>query len=254
MNETILNVIISHQERPCLEAMVRWWNHLFPGIRGVIAFGGNGEVGEDVHGWPVIPVDDPQLRVRDLQRDRQSYLGVMRAVRDATRADDHDWVNLAEYDQVPLHAQVLRVHLHGMENEEADVSGVRLLDVTESSYPHYLSHIADPLFEKYLDAISSRRRSRRVLAVMGCGTFWRREAFDAVAGAEPPMPVYLEIGLPTFAHHLGFRVRPFDPSQECFFKYSGDLTHEIGRARREGAHYLHPCKSLWKQLATVPTA
>ena len=38
------------------------------------------------------------------------------------------------------------------------------------------------------------------------GSLWRREAFDAIATTDESFPIYLEMYLPTMAHHLGFRL------------------------------------------------
>jgi hypothetical protein len=43
--------------------------------------------------------------------------------------------------------------------------------------------------------------------MFGSGSFWKQDAFEAVAEVEETFPIYLEIYLPTLAHHLGFRLR-----------------------------------------------
>jgi hypothetical protein len=61
---------------------------------------------------------------------------------------------------------------------------------------------------------------------------------------EDPFPVYMELYLPTLAHHLGFRVRDFG-DQNRFVQVLKDATGDIDRARAEGAWTLHPIKRLW---------
>jgi hypothetical protein len=78
--------------------------------------------------------------------------------------------------------------------------------------------------------------------MLGTGSFWTRDAFLAVARQEETVPVYLEIYLPTVAHHLGFRIRDF-ADQSRFVLGEGDLAAEIPRARAEGAWTLHPVKT-----------
>jgi hypothetical protein len=55
--------------------------------------------------------------------------------------------------------------------------------------------------------------------------------------------VYLEIWLPTLAHHLGFRVRDL-PDQNPFVRNLGDMTGSMEAARRAGAWAVHRVKSL----------
>jgi hypothetical protein len=80
--------------------------------------------------------------------------------------------------------------------------------------------------------------------MFGTGSFWTREAFCAVAATEEPFPIYLELYLPTLAHHLGFRVRDFT-EQNRFVRITKDETESIEQARAEGAWTLHPVKRLW---------
>jgi len=81
--------------------------------------------------------------------------------------------------------------------------------------------------------------------MFGSGSFWTREAFEAVAAQAEPMPIYLELDLPTLAHHLGFRVRDL-PDQNQFVCVRPDRTEEREIARRKGAWALHPVKYLWE--------
>jgi hypothetical protein len=82
--------------------------------------------------------------------------------------------------------------------------------------------------------------------MFGTGSVWTREAFDAVARVAEPFPMYLEIFLPTLAHHLGFRVRPL-PDQDRFVDNLGDMSGKIDEARRAGAWVIHPVKGLWNR-------
>ena len=62
---------------------------------------------------------------------------------------------------------------------------------------------------------------------------------------DEPFPIYMELYLPTLAHHLGFRVRDFG-EQNRFVQVLKDATDDIEQARKEGAWTLHPVKRLWK--------
>ena len=82
--------------------------------------------------------------------------------------------------------------------------------------------------------------------MLGTGSVWTREAFLAVAAVPEPFPIYLELWLPTVAHHLGFRVRPFQG--EAATGHVRNLgvfsVRETERARRAGAWTAHPVKRL----------
>ena len=80
--------------------------------------------------------------------------------------------------------------------------------------------------------------------MFGTGSFWTRTAFDAVAATAEPFPIYLEIYLPTVAHHLGFRLRDWR-EQNRHISSLGNFVYAIDQARREGAWALHPVKTLW---------
>jgi hypothetical protein len=79
--------------------------------------------------------------------------------------------------------------------------------------------------------------------MFGTGSFWKREAFEAVAAFNEPFPIYLEIFLPTVVHHLGFRLRDYG-EQNRFVSATGDRSREIKQAQSAGAWTLHPVKNL----------
>ena len=80
--------------------------------------------------------------------------------------------------------------------------------------------------------------------MFGSGSFWTREAFLAVAAFDEPFPIYMELYLPTLAHHLGFRVRDFT-DQNRFVRALENEIGSIDEARKEGAWTLHPVKRMW---------
>src|SRR5207302_1682954 len=116
--------------------------------------------------------------------------------------------------------------LDRLADEKADVLGHQLKRVDDTSWPHYLYEMARPEFEQYWEKNTRRRDAKAVLSLFGSGSFWTREAFTAVAACEEPFPIYLEIYLPTRAHHLGFRVRDFR-DQSRFVYNLDDRTDEI---------------------------
>ena len=55
--------------------------------------------------------------------------------------------------------------------------------------------------------------------------------------------MYLEILLPTLAHHLGFRVRDFK-DQNQFVRHIGEMITRVAEARLAGAWTIHPIKGV----------
>ena len=128
--------------------------------------------------------------------------------------------------------------------EKADVLAFEVIRVDETNHPHFLYHAGLPGFFEWLASRSVRREERTVLSMFGTGSFWTREAFTAVARWEEPFPIYLEIYLPTLAHHLGFRVRAWK-EQGRFISSLGDYGDRLEEARAAGLWTAHPAKKLW---------
>jgi hypothetical protein len=132
-----------------------------------------------------------------------------------------------------------------MAKEDCDVLGHRLFRVDDTTQPHCMDHLRDAAFVAYWLEISRRKEKGVVLSMLGCGSFWTRECFDAVASLQPSMRMYLELFLPTAAHHLGYRVRPI-ANQDVFMapeiiKSKSDLTI----LKEQGAWRVHPVKEMW---------
>ena len=70
-----------------------------------------------------------------------------------------------------------------------------------------------------------------------------------MATSTEPFPIYLELYLPTLAHHFGYRVRSLREEDHCVSNL-GDFRDRVVQARRSGTWTIHPVKSLeglcWK--------
>jgi len=69
-----------------------------------------------------------------------------------------------------------------------------------------------------------------------------------VAASTEPFRVYLEIYLPTLAHHLGFRVRDV-PEQGRFVTVTPERGAILDELRAAGAWAAHPVKRRWLDAA-----
>lgn len=242
----IVTILLTHQAKEAVARMRDYWRDLDPNQHFIIAHGG--EHAEWQNEMPdLVRVDDPALRTRDHPRERQSYHGVFRAVLPLIDQLQATHVHLAEFDEIPVIRNLNQKLLSLMEKEACDVLGHRLYRVDDTTQPHAMDHLRDKNFLEYWHRISCRADKGIVLSMLGCGSFWTRECFDAVALLDPPVRIYLELFLPTAAHHLGYRVRPIS-DQDHFMapeilKQKGELAHY----REKGAWRVHPVKEMWVQ-------
>jgi len=250
--EKVLNVVLTHQAPGCVAAMLEWWRQCADPDHVLIAAGGAREDFERIAHAQKIFIDDPRLHTVDHQREFQSYSGLFRAVSQWLAGRDHTHVSVCEYDHLPLVAGFNARHLARLADERADVLGCQVRRVDGTNPPHYLYHQSNPEFHRFWETVTRRAESDVVLSMFGSGSFWTRAAFDAVAAATEPFRIYLEIYLPTLAHHLGFRVRDL-PDQNPFVQVFRDLESEIDEARRAGAWAVHPVKTRWTRLAAGQT-
>ena len=250
MPTRLLHVLLTHQSPREVARMVAWWRDQ-AGVtaeRLLVAHGGvQAEFDAISHPARLWVGDDSRLRTRDHQREKQNYAGVFaRVARWLAQQPSFTHVHLAEYDEVPVVADI-DARLGGCQAEErADVLAFRLHRIDGTSHSHYLYHAADPRFHPWFRAISCRPDPAVVLSIFGSGSLWTRESFESVAAVPEPFPIYLELWLPTVAHHLGFRVRPYPPVVEAdWISNLGDRRADLDAARSAGAWSVHPVKSLW---------
>ena len=247
--DAVCFLLLTHQAPAQVEKLVaRWRDYCRPPAQLLLAYGGPRESFERIACEPKFFLADPRLRTRHHQREKQSYTQVFQGA--AAWLADHPacgYVYFAEYDHWPLVPDLAVRLIERLRRERADVLGHQLFRRDDTSCVHYQNHAADPRFLPWLEAISRRRDPGATFNMLGSGSFWTREAFLAVARQEETVPVYLEIYLPTLAHHLGFRIRAFG-DQDRFIWGDGDRAAVIPRARAEGAWTIHPIKT-WPEEA-----
>jgi hypothetical protein len=249
-----LTIILTHQPESLVAAMEDWWRREQPGPDILIAYGGTREQYEKLRVPARVFVDDNRLRTRDHQRERQSFGGVFSAVNEWLGAHpQYRLIHLTEFDCIPLCGDLFARLEARLATERADVLGCRLERVDGTNHPHFLYHSADPDFAPFLRRLSVRTDPSVVLAMLGCVSFWKREAFSAMAEKGEDSPLYLEIALPTIAHHLGFRVRGLT-DQSPWVQPMGDFSPRLDELRRAGAWMAHPVKGFWERLAALRTA
>ncbi len=239
----VLNVVLAHTSPAEIARLAAWWAHVSPEESLLIVHGGPDAEFPALAVPNKVHVDSARLRTGDHPRDRQSYTEVFAAASAWLKGRDFSHVYFAEFDHLPLVSDLHGRLLAQLEKEKADVLGHHVRRVDGTGLHHYLYHCADPRFHQHWERISRRADKRTVLAMFGTGSFWTRAAFDAVAASAEPFPIYLELYLPTIAHHLGYRVRSLAEDQHLVSNL-GDFRSKISDARSAGAWTVHPVKSL----------
>lgn len=242
MRPRILKVVLVHQDaETCKRILGRWTEMGYDCSEILLAHGGTRSDFEKL-GHQAVFVDDPRLRTVNHPGERQSYSGVMRAVAAWSESHRFSHVLFAEYDHLPVLAGWDLRMLDLLLSEDADVLFHHLQRVDGTNAPHYLEHLRSGNFEELWADWSVREDKAVVLNVIPTGSMWTMDAFLAVAEVREKWPVYLEMFMPSSAHHLGFRVRevrgqgefvgiePLDPAAIDLF-------------RENGAWSVHPYKS-----------
>lgn len=240
----VLNVVLAHSPPPEIARLVAWWTNITPQERLLLVHGGPESCFTEIEFGNKVHVSSERLRTVDHPRDRQGYTEVFAAASEWMRGRDFSHVYFAEFDHLPLVADLDQRLLRLLDEERADVLGYGVRRVDDTGWHHYLYHSSNPAFHRHWEGVSVRSNRRVVLCMLGTGSFWKREVFDAVAASREPFPIYLELYLPTLAHHLGFRVRDMGV-QNRFVRNLGDMGADVAEARIAGAWTVHPVKHLW---------
>jgi len=236
-------LLLTHEPADRVRRMVEYWRKAVDPGEIVVAYGGPREEFGKIEGRKAF-IDDPWLRTRDHQRERQSYTRMLKGAMDALEGAEWEWLYLAEYDMLPLDSSLLDRLRERALREGADLLGHRAWRIDDTLHPHYASHLATPEWLNWIGSVSRRSNKRVVLSCMGCGQFWGREALESVVAQGEPVRAYLELQLPTVAHHLGFRVRGLD-EQDRFISNQVIPDAKPELLRDIGAWILHPVKKLW---------
>jgi hypothetical protein len=226
------NIIITHQSAQQIEQMLKWWESSASADSIWLAYGGTREEFAKIQWAQKFYLESNRIRTVDPQRDRQSYQEIFQQAARLGFLDGTSYVHLAEFDQIPLQPALNMLQIRVLKRLRADVLGYRLARIDGTNHAHWLSHAHDI-----------------VLSCMGFGSFWTTAAFRAVASINEPFPIYLELWMPTIAHHLGFRVRRIDEPAK-YNATSGDSSPLIDEATAAGMWNVHPVKTRWNTTTT----
>ena len=248
MGDTV-NIIVTHQSAPQVAAMLEWWHSAASADSLWIAYGGTREEFAAI-AWPQkFFLESHRIRTTDPQRDRQGYHEIFQQTVARGILDGKRYVHLAEYDQLPLQPAINSLQIRVLHRLRADVLGYRLKRVDGTNNPHCLYHQSDPAFARFISQLSRRSDPSVILSFVGFGSFWTTSAFRAVAAVAEPFPIYLELWMPTVAHHLGFSIRRIH-EPEKFNALEGDALPLMDEATAAGIWNLHPVKTRWNPTTT----
>lgn len=236
-------LLLTHQPPEAVNRMTRQWRNVTHPDHVIVAYGGSLENLGGIE-EPHVFIGDARLRTRDHPREKQSYTEVLNQAVEALREKDWDYLYLAEFDIEPLSPDLFTSLRARAVREDADLLGHRALRIDDTLHAHYADHACLTEWREWIRSLSRREDREVVLSCMGCGQWWRREALEAVLECGEPHEAYLEVQLPTVAHHLGFRVRGMG-EQDRFIRTEPLDPQERQRMADGGAWVVHPVKRLW---------
>jgi hypothetical protein len=250
-SDRILWLILAHQEASAVEKILEYWMNFVPPEDLLIAYGGvnRDEFARIKHPQKLF-IDDPRLRTRSHVLEKQSYTRVLRETcRWPRMRETFTHVYLAESDLFPVSEDLSPCLLSRLREANADVLFYHLKRVDGTNWCHLLYHQSFPGFPAFLTSISRRHEREVILNAIGCGSFWTKSALETVAEIDEIEPVYLELFLPTVAHHLGFRVVEFS-EQNRFISVIPKNRATVSDCKASGALFVHPVK----RLSELPSA
>jgi len=196
----------------------------------LLVYGGPSTTFESLSFSNKIQIQDPRLRTKDHQRERQSYDEIFLQVNEWLRGKNYTHILFHEYDHLPLVPDLLaRLH-HVAQTEVADVLGYHVGRIDASTHPHWLAAVQD----SYEQPVC--------LSMLGTGHFWNRSAWEAVVVSDVVADWYLELALPTRALRAGYHVACI-PSQGEYVQAAPGKRPCMKDAVSSGAWTLHPVKT-----------
>jgi hypothetical protein len=239
--------LLTHQNAEDTQIRVETWLQVVPPEDLVIVSDQSEEEFAKIPHPHKIRSVDPRRMTRDHQRELQSVTSACQEVSRWMVGQDFTHVFMAEFDLFPLTRELLPRLREILEESGADILAHELKRVDRTNNASYLYHSGRPGFAEFWRKVSVRKGKDTILSMLGTGSFWKRAAFDAVCAHDEPMPMYLEIYLPTLAHHLGYRLIDLGPESR-YVRGPGDFSDRIEEARATGALFIHPVKSISQPL------
>jgi len=243
----VINVVLTHLGGSSYRSILEAWRPVCSEENLWIAFGGTRQDFESIDYPRKVFVEDPDLRKIDNQREKQSYIGIFQAMASVVERENADFIYFCEYDHLPLVPDLNRRQIDEMLRNDADVMGHWLYRIDGSSNYHMLFHESDPDFLPFWKLISRREDHKPILSMFGSGSLWNREAFLSIASQPREIHCYMELYLPSLAHHLGFRVRGWDEANHLISNLPSPSI-SVAEGERRHAWTVHPVKEFSAEI------
>ena len=240
----ILWTILVHHTPSHISALLLYWESLGYSAAQMLFVHAGARADFDTLAVPnKIFVSDQDIRTTFHPMEKQSYGGALREIAAWLEGKFFEAIALVEYDHLPLISDWGSKLCALLEEEGADLLCHHLMRVDGTNASHYLHHLSDRRFADLWQDISVREDKEVFFNAIMTGSFWRRGAFEAVAARKEDFPIYLELYLPSLAHHLGFRVRDYG-FQDKFVQVIPMQEPFSTKWQAEGAWSLHQVKNL----------
>lgn len=245
--DQLLWAILVHQAPIEVEALARYWKSLgYSSEQMLFVHAGKRADFDALNLANKVFVEDLDIRTTFHPMEKQSYGGALREVASWLASESsftYEAVAVVEYDHVPLVPDWGERLCTLLESERADLLCHHLLRVDGTNASHYLYHLSDPRFENLWKDFSLREEKGVFFNAVMTGSVWRRAALEAVVARKESFPVYLELYLPSLAHHLGFRVRGHG-EQDRFVQVIPMEAPFTPKWQEAGAWSLHQVKAI----------
>ena len=228
--DKVLLVLLDHRDPESVEKTISLWLKAgFVSNSILLAYGGIQNAFAKITHANKFHITGSAHKTSDHQREKQSYREIFSRTTEWLEGRDITHILFQEYDHLPMVPDLSARLLRCLAEQDADVLGYHLARVDASTNPHWLANVTETYEQP------------PALSMLGTGHFWRREAWETVSADKKLADWYLELDLPTTAHHLGYRIRNI-PSQHTFVQNLTTKRPDPHTAWSAGAWTLHPVK------------
>jgi hypothetical protein len=158
--------------------------------------------------------------------------------------EEDELVYLVEYDHIVLRPDYERALERLQRHSGADFLGKNCSRRDDTNWPHALRARSDPRL----------RYARELWGCLGTGMLMRKPVLDALV-AQPAIPGYLELAIPTMVRHLGFTLDDVDRFSDLYAYVNAPPDKDLAAlraARSQGHFFIHPFKRVELVAGSMP--
>jgi len=250
-----VHVILGHLPTERTDPILNYLKQLGSADEVVLAYGGTLKNFEGILFPRKFFVPDAKLRGVGY---RQSYFGLMNALRDYLKNADLDpeWIFFSDYDLLPLKPNYLDGLISTMKLHGAGFGGKLIRDLSSSNSLFVTNALRDGILER-VPAFQGPER-RPIYHCLGACLLFHRSCFDAVLELGDDLDdMYFELAIPTAANLKGFRVIGFDSHSKVLEHVRFRPLYTCADALRlaaDGAVFIHPIKETSEFLEAKSTS